>query len=173
VWQRRSRPERVGSRCRRVVGGDMATGRLTTRTLNLPSLKIGSISKLTLMNSSVPCVPPYAKSCNITDPPIIRQSSLITLAKANFLTSSAHPKNRNSPRIPAKLRYMLLHPPQRSLLIQQPHIKHPLPLNLITRQESKRTQLLIISLCSPPSRHKVSYSLCIEHSPQQTHLHSR
>jgi hypothetical protein len=115
----------------------------------------GSISKLTLMNSCVPCVPPYAKSCNITDPPIIRQFSLIPLTKADFLTSSAHPKNRNSPRIPAKLRYMLLHPPQRSLLIQQPRIKHPLPLNLVTRQESKRTQLLIISLCSSPPRHKV------------------
>jgi hypothetical protein len=118
--------------------------------LNLPSLEIGSISKLTLVNSSVPCVPPYAISCNITDPPIIRKFSLIPLLKANFLTSSAHPKNRNSPRIPAKLRYMLLHPPQRSLLIQQPRIKHPLPLNLIARQKAKRAQLLIISLAHPP-----------------------
>jgi hypothetical protein len=30
VWQRRSRLGRVGSRCRRVVGGEMATERLTT-----------------------------------------------------------------------------------------------------------------------------------------------
>jgi hypothetical protein len=59
---------------------------------------------------------------------------------------------------------MLLHPPQRSLLIQQPRIKHPFPLNLITRQESKRTQLLIISLCSSPLRHKV-----FTHSVLNTH----
>jgi hypothetical protein len=53
----------------------MATEISTTRNVRT-FLLIGSTSELTLVKSDVPCVPPYAISCSITEPPVVFVSLL-------------------------------------------------------------------------------------------------
>jgi hypothetical protein len=70
VRQKPSRPAKVPSHCSDVVEADTEeTERLTARYVRAVSTD-GRTSELTLAKSDVPCVPPYATSCSITEHPV-------------------------------------------------------------------------------------------------------